>query len=94
VTNTNQYKYRQSYVDFFKHSYQSAYGALENTIFKDCKENLDAIAEKVILINGAQDESIDLAFSKKFNNCIIKGMGHNFFGYEHLLAEIVKSNLA
>lgn len=88
-----KYKNRQSYVDFFKHTYDSAYGTIKNTIFKDKKEKLYAISEKIILINGDQDESIDFSFSKQFNNHTITGMGHNFFGYESELAKIIKSNI-
>lgn len=88
-----RYKYRRSYIDAFKHTYQSAHGAIKNTIFEDRKENLYAISKKVILINGEQDRSVDLAFSKRFNNYSITGMGHTFFGHEGKLIEVIKSNM-
>ncbi|NOZ10188.1 MAG: alpha/beta hydrolase [Gammaproteobacteria bacterium] len=88
-----RYKHRQSYIDFFKHTYQSAYGTIKNTILEDRKENLHAISKKIILINGEHDHSVDLEYSKCFNNCIITGMGHNFFGYESKIADVIKSNM-
>lgn len=88
-----RYKHRRSYMDAFKHTYQSAYGTIRNTILEDRNENLYTISEKVILINGELDRSIDLAFSKQFNNYTISGMGHTFFGYENQLAEVIKSNI-
>jgi len=88
-----RYKYRKSYMDFFKHSYRSAYGAINNTIFADRKENLDSIYDKVILINGERDRAIDLIYARRFSNHTIPGMGHNFFGYESKLAEIIRSNI-
>ncbi len=37
--------------------------------------------------------SVDLEYSKYFNNHIITGMGHNFFGYEGKIADVIKSNM-
>jgi len=88
-----KFKYRQSYIDAFKHTYQSAHGAIENTIFKDNKEKLHRIAGKIILINGELDRSVDFAFSNHFNHYMIPEMGHPFFGYEHQISEIIKSNI-
>jgi len=88
-----KFKYRRSYVDFFNHTYQSAHGSIRNTIFKDKKENLSAITEKVILINGEKDRSVDFLFLKGFNNYIIARMGHVFFGYEKEIADVIKSNI-
>ena len=88
-----KYKYRRSYMDFFKHTYQSAHGAIKNTIFEDDKENLYAIAEKVILINGEKDSSVDFLFVNSFNNVTIARMGHIFFGYEKKIADVIKSNI-
>lgn len=88
-----RYKYRRSYMDAFKHTYQSAYGTIRNTILEDRKDNLHAISKKVILINGERDSSIDLAFSRHFNNYTITGMGHAFFGYEGELTEVIRSNI-
>lgn len=88
-----KYKYRRSYMDFFKHTYQSAHGAIKNTIFEDKKENLYAIAEKVIVINGEKDSSVDFLFLSDFNNFTISGMGHIFFGYEKKIANVIKSNI-
>jgi len=88
-----RYKYRKSYIDFFKHTYQSAYGAIRNTIFEDNKKSLYKISDKVVLINGEQDKVVDLDFCGRFNNYTVAGMGHNFFGHERLVAEIIKSNI-
>ena len=88
-----KYKHRRSYIDFFKHTYHSAHGAIKNTIFEDNKEKLHAIADKIVLINGEKDHSVDFAFSKYFENYIIDGMGHVFFGYEREISGIVKQNI-
>jgi len=88
-----KYKYRRSYMDFFKHTYHSAHGAIKNTIFEDKKDNLYAIADKVILINGEKDRSVDFHFLNGFNNYTISSMGHIFFGYEKKIADVIKSNI-
>jgi len=88
-----KYKYRRSYMDFFKHTYKSAHGSIRNTIFEDKKDNLYAISEKVILINGEKDSSVDFLFVKEFNNYTISKMGHIFFGHEKTIADVIKSNI-
>ena len=88
-----KYKYRHSYMDFFRHTYRSAHGSINNTVFKDKKENLHAIAEKVIFINGKKDHSVDFLFLDGFNNYTIARMGHVFFGHEKKIADIIKSHL-
>jgi pimeloyl-ACP methyl ester carboxylesterase len=89
-----RYKHRKSYIDFFKHTYRSAYGAIRNTIFNDDRENLSAIANKIILINGDEDRSVDLEFAKRFDTYFVAGMGHRFFGHEGEVAEVIKASLA
>jgi|GEM_PF-3034928 len=88
-----RYKYRRSYMDFFKHSYQSAHGAIRNTIFEDKKEKLFDIHNKVFLISGENDNSVDFNFSKNFNHFTIDNMDHIFFGYESLISELIKSRI-
>lgn len=88
-----KYKFRRSYMDFFKHTYKSAHGAIKHTIFEDNRTDLFTIAEKVVLINGEKDSSVDFSFSNSFNNFIIEEMGHVFFGYEYRIATVFKSNL-
>ncbi len=39
-----RYKYRKSYLDAFKHTYQSAYGTIKNTILQDKREGLHEIS--------------------------------------------------
>lgn len=80
-------------MDFFKHTYHSAHRSIQNTIFEDKKENLYNIADKVILINGKKDSSVDLDFLRGFNNVIIDNMGHLFFGHEIKIAGLIKSNI-
>ena len=88
-----RYKYRKSYMDAFNHTYHSAYGTIRNTILVDKKERLSEVSDKVFLINGERDPSVDMTFAREFNNYIIKGMGHAFFGHEKRLANIIKSNI-
>jgi len=88
-----KYKHRQSYIDFFKHTYHSAHSAIKNTIFEDNKENLYAIEDKIVLINGEKDRSVDFTFSKYFKAYIIDGMGHIFFGHEEEISNIIKKNI-
>jgi len=88
-----RYKYRRSYMDAFKHSYHSAHGAINNTIFSDNRENMNAVADKIILINGAKDRSVDTTFASRFRNYRIAEMGHAFFNHERELAEIIMSNI-
>jgi len=88
-----KYKYRKSYLDYFKHTYQSAFGTLHNTILKDKKEDLFNISDKIVFINGEKDKSVDLEFAKKFKHYVIKSMGHLFFNYERDIVKIIKLNL-
>lgn len=88
-----RYKYRESYLDYFKHTYQSAYGTLSNTILKDGKDDISELASKIVFINGEKEKSADLDFVKKFKHYTIKSMGHIFFNYESEIAKIIKDNL-
>jgi pimeloyl-ACP methyl ester carboxylesterase len=87
-------KYHQAYMDSFKHTYRSAFNTIHNTILKDDKQNLHIVSDKTILINGSKDKNIDMAFAAKFANNIIQDMGHNFFGFENKIAEIIKTHLS
>ena len=89
-----RYKYRKAYIDYFKHTYQSAYGTLINVAFKDNKKDLFKLSEKIVFINGQKEKTADLKFAKKFKNYLIKSMGHVFFNYEREIANIIKSELA
>lgn len=88
-----RYKHRRSYMDFFKHTYHSAHSAIKNTILMDNREKLSSIADKLVLIGGENDHAVDFAFSRQFNNYVIQGMGHIFFGYEKEIAGVIKENL-
>lgn len=88
-----RYKYRKSYLDYFKHTYQSAFGTLHNTILKDKKDDLFNISDKIVFINGQKDKSTDLEFAKKFKHYVLKSMGHLFFNHERDIAKIIKLNL-
>jgi pimeloyl-ACP methyl ester carboxylesterase len=87
------YKYRKSYLDYFNHTYQSAYGTIHNTILKDSKEDLYKLSDKIVFINGQRDGSADLEFTKNFKHYIIESMGHSFFNHENEIAKIIKNEL-
>lgn len=88
-----KYKYRQSYINYFKHTYQSAFGTIQNTILKDGKEDLFSISRKIIFINGGRDQGVDLKFSKQFKYYILNEMRHAFFNHEKRIAQIIKLNI-
>ena len=88
-----KYKYRKSYLDYFNHTYQSAYGTLHNTIWKDNKEDLFKLSDKIVFINGQKERSADLEFTKKFKHYFIESMGHLFFNHEKEIAKIIKNEL-
>jgi pimeloyl-ACP methyl ester carboxylesterase len=88
-----KYKYRKSYLGYFEHTYQSAFGTIHNTILKDDKEDLFQLSDKVVFINGENDRSADLAFAKKFKQYLIPSMGHTFFNHEREIAKIIKAQI-
>ena len=87
------YKYRKSWLDYFRHTYQSAYGTTHNTVLKDNKENLYQLTDKIVFINGMKDAGADLKFASKFKQYIIESMGHRFFGFESEVAKIIKDEI-
>ena len=87
------YKYRKSYLDYFNHTYQSAYGTIHNVILSDNKEELLNLSNKIVFINGQKDTSADLEFTKKFKHYFIKSMGHSFFNHESEIAQIIKREI-
>jgi pimeloyl-ACP methyl ester carboxylesterase len=87
------YKYHKSYLDYFNHTYQSAYGTIHNVILNDNKEDLFKISHKIVFINGQKDGSADLEFTKKFKHYFIESMGHSFFNYENEIAKIIKDEI-
>jgi pimeloyl-ACP methyl ester carboxylesterase len=87
------YKYRKSYLDYFNHTYQSAYGTIHNVILNDKKEDLFEIFDKVVFINGQKDGSADLEFAKKFKHYFIKSVGHSFFNHEAEIAKVIKDEI-
>lgn len=87
------YKYRKSYLDYFNHTYRSAYGTIQNTILKDDKNDLFELSDKIVFINGQKDENVDLEFCKKFKQYIIESMGHLFFNHEKQIAKIIKDEI-
>jgi len=87
------YKYRKSYLGYFDHTYQSAYGTIHNTILKDSKEDLFQLSDKIVFINGQNDGGADLEFTKKFKHYVIEYMGHTFFNHENEIAKIIKAEI-
>lgn len=87
------YKYRKTYLGYFKHTYQSAYGTIHNTILKDNKEDLFKLSDKIVFINGQKDRNADLEFAKKFKQHLIESMGHLFFNHESEIAKIIKDEI-
>jgi len=88
------YKYRKSYLGYFKHTYQSAYGTIHNTILKDNKEDLFKLSDEIVFINGKKDRSADLEFAKKFKQYLIESMGHFIFNHESEIAKIIKDEIS
>ena len=88
-----KYKYRKSYIDYFRHTYASAYGTIHNTILKDKKEDLLDMLHKIVIINGDGDRSADLEFAKQFKHYVIDSMNHIFFEHEKEVAKIIKDNI-
>lgn len=88
-----RYKYRKTYLGYFKHTYQSVYGTIHNVILKDNKEDLFKLPAKIIFINGQKDKTADLKFAGHFKQYLIESMGHLFFNHESEIAKIIKNEI-
>lgn len=88
-----RFKYRKSYIDYSKHTYQSAFGTIRNTLLRDSKEDLYEVSNKIVFINGNKDGTADLEFAKKFKQYLIESMGHDFFNHENEIARIIKAEI-
>lgn len=87
------YKYRASWIDYFNHTYQSAYGTISNTILNDSTDDLYALKDKIVFINGENDGGSDIGFAETYKQYIIPHMGHRFFNFEKEIGTIIKSEL-
>ncbi|PIN73260.1 hypothetical protein COV20_03450 [Candidatus Woesearchaeota archaeon CG10_big_fil_rev_8_21_14_0_10_45_16] len=86
------HKYFNSFVDYFKHTYRSASSSIRDTILKDDNRSLEKLKNKCIIISGDKDCLLDQKETAKYKHYLIKDMGHNFFGHEEEIAEIINAS--
>ncbi|MBS3168370.1 alpha/beta fold hydrolase [Candidatus Woesearchaeota archaeon] len=87
------YKYFDSFKDYFKHTNHSEMSSVNNVFMKDNLENLDKIKDKVIFISGEKDHFVIRNVSSKYKEYLIKKMGHSFFCYEKEISKIIKKEI-
>ena len=79
-----------SFWDYFNHTYHSLSSSVNNTIYKDNKENIKELKNKVVIIFGEKDSFLDKDLAVKFKHYKIKNLGHLFFGKEKEIVEIIR----
>jgi len=85
--------YFLSFWHYFSHTYHSASSSIKNTILRDEYDSIFPVRDKIVLIAGEKDCQIDRSLLQELTYHEIAGMGHNFFGYEEEIADIIKCDL-
>jgi pimeloyl-ACP methyl ester carboxylesterase len=84
-------KYYESVRDYFRHTYHSGYSSTYDYLFQDNSFEFDRVKDKALFIVGERDTHIDPTLLHRYSHVMIPTMGHNFFGFEQEIAEIITS---
>ncbi|HLC51729.1 MAG TPA: alpha/beta hydrolase [Candidatus Nanoarchaeia archaeon] len=89
-----KFRYFDSFLDYFKHSFHSENSTLHEVLLKDDPSPLKDLEDRIIFISGGLDPFVDKPTTRKYKHYVIRNMKHSFFNHETEIARIIKVNIS